>query len=117
MFWLPSLPAALAATFVGTSVSVLYAPSVNAAWQTICAPDARGTAAGVFSFANAIIGGAGCSFFVGALSDWLTPTLGVQSLRYALTAGLGFCLVAALLFVIAARLTADSGRESAAAAT
>jgi len=113
MFWLPSLPAALAATFVGTSVSVLYAPSVNAAWQTICAPDARGTAAGVFSFANAIIGGAGCSFFVGALSDWLRPTLGVQSLRYALTAGLGFCLVAALLFVIAARLTAHGGRKLA----
>lgn len=116
IFWLPSLPAALAITFCGTTMSVLYAPSFNAAWQTICDPGARGTAAGLSSFANAIIGGAGCTFLVGTLSDWWTPALGKDSLRYALSAGLTFCLVAAGLFVYSARLAAAEWKDATDAA-
>ena len=104
IFWLPSLPAALAITLAGTTMSVLYAPAYNAAWQTICDPGARGTAAGLSSFANAILGGAGCTFLIGILSDWWAPALGKDSLRYALTAGMSFCLVAGALFMYAARL-------------
>jgi predicted MFS family arabinose efflux permease len=104
IFWLPSLTAALAITLVGTTMSVLYAPAYNAAWQTISHPSARGTAAGLSSFANAILGGAGCTFLIGILSDWWAPALGKDSLRYALTAGMSFCLIAAALFMYAARL-------------
>ncbi len=116
IFWVPSLPFALAITFAGTTLSVLYAPAYNAAWQTICDPGARGTAAGLSSFANAIIGGAGCTFLVGMLSDWWAPALGKDSLRYALTAGMTFCLIAAALFMHAARLAAAEWRPVANAA-
>ena len=104
IFWLPSLAAALAATFLGTTVSVVYAPSVTAAWQTLCAPRARGTAAGVSSFANSLLGGAVCSYFVGSLSDWWAPSFGSESLRYALTAGLTFCVLAAALFAYSLKI-------------
>jgi MFS family permease len=116
IFWLPSLPAALAITLAGTTMSVLYAPAYNAAWQTICDPGARGTAAGLSSFANAILGGAGCTFLIGILSDWWAPTLGKDSLRYALTAGMAFCLIAAGLFMYAARLAVADWKPAADAA-
>jgi MFS family permease len=112
IFWVPSLGAALAATFIGTTLSVLYAPSVTASWQTLCDARARGTAAGISSFANAILGGAGCSYIVGVLSDLWRPALGAESLRYALTAGLLFCLAAAGLFAYAARLITAAARGS-----
>ena len=115
IFWLPSLPAALAITLAGTTMSVLYAPAYNAAWQTICDPGARGTAAGLSSFANAILGGAGCTFLIGILSDWWAPALGKDSLRYALTAGMSFCLVAGALFMYAARLAVAEWKPADAA--
>jgi sugar phosphate permease len=111
IFWLPSLTTALAITFAGTTLSVLYSPPFTAAWQTICDPRARGTAAGLSSFANALIGGAGCTFLIGILSDWWAPTLGKDSLRYALTAGMVFCVISAGLFMYAARLTAAEWRQ------
>jgi NhaP-type Na+/H+ or K+/H+ antiporter len=96
-------------------MSVLYAPAYNAAWQTICDPGARGTAAGLSSFANAILGGAGCTFLIGILSDWWAPALGKDSLRYALTAGMSFCLVAGALFMYAARLAVAEWKPADAA--
>ncbi len=115
IFWLPSLTVALAITLAGTTMSVLYAPAYNAAWQTICDPGARGTAAGLSSFANAILGGAGCTFLIGILSDWWAPALGKDSLRYALTAGMSFCLVAGALFMYAARLAVAEWKPADAA--
>jgi MFS family permease len=111
MFLAPSLPIALAATFVGTAASVIYAPSYNAAWQTICHPRARGSAAGISSFANALIGGALCTFLVGWLSDAWLPHFGSNSLRYALIASMSFCVIAAALFVHAARLASPSAKS------
>ncbi|MET0984569.1 MAG: MFS transporter [Steroidobacteraceae bacterium] len=108
MLLVPSLPIALAATFVGTAASVIYAPSYNAAWQTICHPRARGTAAGISGCANALIGGALCTFVVGLMSDAWSPAFGKDSLRYALIASMSFCIIAAALFMHAARLVARS---------
>jgi len=105
VFWLSSLAAAFAATLLGTTLSVLYAPSYNAAWQAICDPRARGTAAGISAFATMMIGGSACTYFIGALSDWLKPMLGAESLRYALSAAMSFCLIAAALFAYSSRLT------------
>jgi MFS family permease len=105
IFWLPSLAAALAATFVGTAMSVAYSPCFSAAWQTLCDPRARGTAAGLASFANAMIGGAICSFLVGWLSDRWAPALGKESLRYALMATLVIPLLSGAMFMRAAQLT------------
>jgi MFS family permease len=104
MLWLPWLPAALIATLLATILSVLYSPSYNAAWQAICHPRARGTAAGISLFSIALIGGSACTFVVGALSDRWRPGLGVESLRYALTVSLSFCVAAAALFAWSSHL-------------
>ena len=88
IFWLPSLPAALAITLAGTTMSVLYAPAYNAAWQTICDPGHAAPPPASHRSRDAILGGAGCTFLIGILSDWWAPALGKDSLRYALTAGM-----------------------------
>lgn len=110
-FWVQSLPVALAATFLGTALSVVYAPSFNAAWQALCDPRARGTAAGISALVNSLIGGAICTFAIATLSDFWAPGLGNQSLRHAMLAGLVFCLVAAALFAQSARLVTRSRPE------
>lgn len=114
MFWLPSLYAALAATLLGTAMSVVYSPCFTAAWQSICHSRAQGTAAGLSGCINSVIGGGLYAFVVGVMSDRWSATLGEDSLRYALTvATLIFCLVAAALFVYAARLVKKQANERA----
>jgi len=108
IFWSPSLPVALGATFVGTALSVLYSAPFSAAWQSLCDPRARGTAAGLASFANSMVGGALCSYLVGMLSDYWAPTLGRESLRQALIVSMLICLVAALMFAYSARLATQA---------
>ena len=104
IFWLPSLPAALFATFVGTALSVVYSAPFTGAWHALCDPRARGTAAGLSSFANALIGGAIGNYLVGVLSDHWAPVFGSESLRYALMASMAICLLPAACFAHAARL-------------
>ncbi|WP_114951580.1 spinster family MFS transporter [Sphingosinicella terrae] len=95
----PSMPVALGTTFVATALSVLYSPSYTAAMQTVCDPRVRGITAGVSNLANSIIGGAVLTFMIGVASDLLVPSLGEESLRYALSGGLAICAVAALCFI------------------
>ncbi len=106
VFLAPSKGLALAATFLGTGVSVLYSPCFSAACQAVCSPRTRGTAAGISNCANAIIGGAITTFAVGALSDHWKPAYGADSLRYAIMVGLATCLVSGLMFVNARRMIA-----------
>jgi hypothetical protein len=47
------------------------------------------------------------------LSDFLAPDLGPESLRYALMAGMVFCLIAAGMFHYSSRLIARSERVGA----
>lgn len=110
IFWLPSLAGALFATFIGTAISVVYSPCFSAAWQTLCDPRARATAAGLASFANAMLGGALCHFIVGWLSDRWAPQFGKESLRYALMATMVIPLISAALFLRAGQL---AGRKLA----
>lgn len=105
LFWVPSLAVALGAMFLVTALSVVYSPCFTAAWQDICDPRARGTAAGVSSFINSLIGGAVCTLIIGRISDMLKPMFGEDSLRYALMAGVIYCALSAWLFFHAARLT------------
>ena len=116
IFWVPSLTGALIATFIGTAFSVVYSPSFSAAWQTLCDPRARATAAGLASFANAMLGGALCHFIVGWLSDRWAPEFGKESLRYALLASMIIPLISAALFARAAQLTHRMQRAQALAA-
>ena len=98
--WVESKALALLATFLATALTLTYSPAYVAACQTICDPRTRGATAGVASFVNNIVGGAVCTFIVGALSDWWRPTAGEESRRLALTRGtVAFCVLASLMFV------------------
>jgi len=107
IFLAPTRELALAATFLGTGVSVLYSPCFSAAYQAVSAPHTRGTAAGISNCANAVIGGALTTFLVGALSDHWKPIFGADSLRYAMMAGMVTCLISGLMFIRARRLVAQ----------
>ena len=99
-----SLKLALFLTFLATSLSLVYSPFYVAASMTICDPRTRGTVAGLGGFVNNILGGAICTFSVGALSDWLAPTSGIESLRHSLiVATLTFCIISSLLFMLTAK--------------
>jgi predicted MFS family arabinose efflux permease len=113
MLWVPSAPIALALMFIATALSVIYAPNFTSAYQNICDPRARGAAAGISGFIASAVGGAVCTFLVGMLSDFLAPDLGPESLRYALMAGMVFCLIAAGMFHYSSRLIARSERVGA----
>lgn len=106
IFLAPSKIWALAATFLGTCVSVLYSPCFSAAYQAVSAPHTRGTAAGISNCANAVIGGALTTFLVGALSDYWRPVFAADSLRYAMMAGMGTCILSGIMFIHARRLVA-----------
>lgn len=106
IFIAPSKEWALAATFMGTCVSVLYSPCFSAAYQAVSAPHTRGTAAGISNCANAVIGGALTTVLVGALSDHWRPVFAADSLRYAMMAGMGTCILSGIMFVHARRLVA-----------
>lgn len=92
---------ALVGLFVGMLMSTLSSPCFSAAYQSVCAPHTRASAAGIHSFVNGAVGGALTPFLVGALSDYWRPQMGQDSLRYALMVGLFSCLLAGLMFLIA----------------
>lgn len=104
---------ALVFTFLGTALSVAYSPCFSAALQTICDPRARGIAGGITSFGSILLGGAICTFIIGALSDYWSPTLGAESLRYAVAAGaVAFCSITAILFFMSVKLYDRSSATS-----
>lgn len=102
----PTQELALIATFIGAGVSVLYSPCYSAAYQAICAPHTRSTAAGISGCANAVIGGALATFLVGALSDRWKPIHGANSLKYAMMVGLVCSLLSGAMFIYARKLVA-----------
>ena len=118
IFWTASLPLALTATFLGTALSVFYVGAQAAAWQVVCHPRARGSAAGMHSFVNTMIGGGAMPWLVGRLSDHWRPEFGdANALRYALMLSLSVVVLGALLFIHAARrfprnLTLESSLET-----
>ena len=63
----------------------------------------RATASAVFLFVNNLIGIGLGSVVLGTVSDGLAARFGADSLRYAILAGTVFYLVAATLFLGAAR--------------
>lgn len=63
----------------------------------------RASAAASFLLINNLVGLGLGSWSVGALSDALTPAYGVEALRYAIVAALGFYLLAGLFMALAGR--------------
>ena len=102
----------LAFTFPIVIVSTIWISPAYAAIQALSGPRMGAMGAAVFMmFVNLIGQGLGPSV-VGWLSDSLAPTLGKDSLRYALMISLSTYLFGVIAFLIAAR----TAREDIAAA-
>jgi MFS family permease len=88
---------------IPTGLNLVWLGPVITAVQHLVAPAQRSTASACFLFVNNLIGLGLGTWFFGAVSDALAPHFGAESLRYAIYSGLGFYLVSAGLFALAAR--------------
>lgn len=89
--------------FPGVLLNSMYlAPSV-AVSHTLVPANMRAVASSVLLFILNIIGLGGGPLATGALSDWLTPSMGNESLRYAMGGVILAGLLSGLLYYLAAR--------------
>jgi MFS family permease len=88
---------------IPTGLNLVWLGPVITAVQHLVAPAQRSTASACFLFVNNLIGLGLGTWYFGAVSDALTPRYGSEALRYAIYSGLGFYLVSAALFALAAR--------------
>lgn len=93
----------LAVLLAPTALGLVWFGPLYTAVQHLVPAAMRATAAAVFLFVNNLIGLGVGSTLIGALSDALRAREGVESLRYAILAGTGFYVVAALCLLVAAR--------------
>lgn len=84
------------------ALNLVWLGPVITAVQHLVPSAQRSTASACFLFVNNLIGLGLGTWYFGAVSDALTPRFGAESLRYAIYSGLGFYVVSALLFTIAA---------------
>lgn len=108
----PTIPAIVCFALASGCMNSYVAPTVAALYRLVL-PDMRARTSAVLLFMTAIIGGAG-PFIVGLLSDGLMPSLGEESLRYALLLVPAFSLAAVVLYLVAAAsFNADSLEQDA----
>ena len=97
-----SLPMAFVLFLIPQGLNLVWLGPVITAVQHLVPAAQRSTASACFLFVNNLIGLGLGTWYFGAVSDALTPRFGAESLRYAIYSGLGFYVVSALLFTIAA---------------
>lgn len=103
-----SLPIAFVLFLIPTGLNLVWLGPVITAVQHLVPAAQRSTASACFLFVNNLIGLGLGTWFFGAVSDALTPRFGTEALRYAIYSGLGFYVVSAALFGLAAlRLRRD----------
>tara|TARA_R110001599_G_scaffold1687_3_gene8341 strand:+ start:5540 stop:6814 length:1275 start_codon:yes stop_codon:yes gene_type:complete len=88
------IPQALAYFWLGPVLSAV---------QHLVPAESRATASALFLLINNLIGIGGGIFFLGALSDSLTPIYGEDGLRYSMLYSLTFYVIAAALMALAGR--------------
>lgn len=111
--WFAPDPTSSVALLAGTKfANLFYFGPIFVALHSIAPVHARGTASAVLLFFNSLVGISMGPLVTGLVSDWLEPSFGLMSLRYALCFVVVTQLWAAIHFFLAAR----SIREDAAAA-
>ena len=109
----PSLTVAWFVITLGTALGLAWLGPIIAAVQHIVPPNMRATSSAAFLLINNLLGIGFGIWFVGQLSDLLTPTYGTAALQHALLYSLGFYLLSALLYGLAAwRIGRDWYRAS-----
>lgn len=88
---------------VPNALNILWLGPITTAVQHLVEPSKRATASAAFLLINNLIGLGAGPLLIGLISDTLRSTYGVDSLRYAALAVLGFYVLAALLVLVAAR--------------
>ena len=98
-----SLAVAFVLFLIPTGLNLVWLGPVITAVQHLVPAAQRSTASACFLFVNNLIGLGLGTWFFGAVSDALAPRFGAESLRYAIYSGLGFYVISAALFALAAR--------------
>jgi MFS family permease len=99
--------AALAVAFgiflIPTGLNLVWLGPITAAVQHLAPAPMRTTASALFLLINNLLGIAVGTYYFGLVSDLLKPAFGQESLRWSIYTGMGFYLVAALLFFLTSR--------------
>ncbi|QPQ56347.1 MFS transporter [Allosphingosinicella flava] len=99
----PSLPVAWVMFAIGTALGLAWLGPVVAAVQHIVPPAMRATASASFLLINNLLGIGFGIYVLGFMSDRMTATHGDEALKYSMFYGLGFYLLSATLYALAAR--------------
>ncbi|MEZ5957836.1 MAG: MFS transporter [Hyphomonadaceae bacterium] len=86
-----------------TALGLVWLGPVIAAVQHLAPAHMRTTASASFLFINNLIGIGLGTYLLGVISDALVARFAEESLRYSMLTGTGFYVVAAILYLIAAR--------------
>jgi MFS family permease len=99
----PSLPVAWALLLIPNALNILWLGPVTTAVQHLVPQPMRATASASFLLINNLIGLGVGPLLMGRLSDVFKSTYGVDSLRYAAIACLGFYVIAAILALLSVK--------------
>ena len=104
----PSLTWAFFLFLIPTGLNLAWLGPIITSVQHLAPASMRSTASSLFLLINNLIGIGLGTWYFGWMSDLLAPTYGAESIRYSIYTGLGFYVLASLLFFIAsARLKKD----------
>jgi MFS family permease len=98
-----SLTAAFPLFLIPTALNLMWLGPILAAVQHLVPANMRTTASAMFLMINNLLGIAVGYYYFGAVADALAPRYGTEALRYAIYSGLGFYVLAAILFLIASK--------------
>jgi MFS family permease len=98
-----STGAVMVIVFLAAAVAGFGIGPGMASVQTVSEPQLRATAIAMIMLFSAVLGQGGGPFAIGLLSDFLEPSMGIESLRWALVASLSIFVWAIVHFFVAAR--------------
>ena len=107
----PNLTMTFFALLIPTGLGLAWLGPVLSAIQHVVPPTMRATASAIFLFINNLIGIGAGTVALGIISDNLEARFGDDSLRYAILAGTGFYLIAAILFLASSKYLAKDWEE------
>lgn len=113
VLWMPDPSHAFVATFFASLIGALGGPTNAVTVQNVTAPHLRATAASLATLTISLIGIGLAPLVIGVLSDALTPSIGRDALRHAMSWTLPVCLITAACHVRMARLM-EGGAHAAA---
>ena len=107
----PNLTTVFFSLLIPVGLGLAWLGPVLSAIQHVVPPNMRATASAIFLFINNLIGIGAGTFAIGLISDELVVYFGDDALRYAILAGTGFYLIAAILFLASAKQLARDWEE------